>query len=273
MTSRNRRRFQAADVKRRAGEPSPDGPTPCVIPGCPRLTDRSSGRGLSDTYCRIHLEHQSRHGHPTRPSFSKADLTPFRRAAEKWYRQHREDANVRHAIARLESLMASQGRSKDHDHQRSMPPKAKARNVLARLNEAGKSGERLFLITLAIRAAYAELGPQGYPEFPHVQIAKQAKRLRGASGTHYRDGPYRLPSKYPRPRGLYLRILGHMIEERADIDRETIEAVREAARPEASTITTPPPPPPREDRAEELRRLEAYARLVGHSGSITIGTD
>lgn len=257
MSSRNRRRTQAADIKRRAKAPTPDGPESCVVTGCRRPTQRSASNGLSETYCRVHIEHEARHGHPTRSSYSKAELTPYREVARDWYRQHREAPHVRAAIMRLESLMSSQRRSKDHFHQRCMNARGKARNTLARLHEAGKTGEQLFLIVLSIRAAHAELGPHGYPEFPLVNIAKQAKRLRGAAGTHFREGPYQMPSRYPRPRGIYLRVLGEMIEERAGVDRETIEEIRRRARPQAEQ--------PKDDTSGERERTKAFIRLMGGS--------
>lgn len=234
----------------------------------PRPTQRSAQRGLSDTYCRVHMERQARHGHPTRPSYSKAELTPFRQAAKDWLRQHRHEPHVRRALAKLESLMSLQGPSKDHYQQRGMAPKDKARNVLARLHEAEKPGEQLFLIVLSVRAAYAELGPQGYPEFPLVVIAKQAKRLRGASGTHYRGSGS--PSKYPRPRGLYLRLLGEMIEERAAIDAATIEAVAQATRPNPEETKEAAQSAFEAELARiyEQRRTDYLLRQIGRAGSI-----
>lgn len=232
MTSRNRRITQAQDIKRRAKESPPGAPQRCAVFMCNRLTQRSARKGLSEVYCKSHSEHLRRHGHETRRSYTKVELEPFRQAARDWLRQRRDDPFVSGAIARLESLMSSQGRPKDHYHQRSMVPKDKARNVLARLHEAGKTGEQLLLIVLAIQAAHAELGPWGAPDWQAVQIAKQAKKLRGASGTHYRDSPYRMPSRYPRGEGIYMRLLGQMIEERAAhaIDRETVEDLRTLGR-------------------------------------------
>lgn len=225
MTSRNRRLTQAADIKRRVKAPSPDGPQRCAIVPCNRPTQRSAGKGLSELLCKRHSEHLRSHGHETRKSYSKADLTPYRKAAREWYRWHRRDVHVAYAIASLESLMLSQGRAKDAYYQRSMAPKDKARNVLARLHEAGKTGEQLLLIVLTIKAAHAELGPWGAPDWEAVQIAKQAKRLRGAAGT--RTGLPRLPMKFPRGEGLFMRHLGEMIEERAApaIDRVAVEVV------------------------------------------------
>ncbi|WP_367944227.1 hypothetical protein [Aquamicrobium sp.] len=203
---------------------------------------------------------------------------PFRKAALGWYRQHHHEAHVRQAIARLESLMFFQGHPKDHDQQRWMAPKDKARNVLARLHREGKTGEQLFLIVLSVRAAYAELGPHGYPEFPLVVIAKQAKRLRGAGGTPRRAGSSRLAPKELRPRGLYLRTLGEMIEEKADIDRDTIEEVRQRAMPsvrqaqEAAWEQALAQIEEAKARRYEEERTTALLRVMGRAGSITVGT-
>lgn len=225
MTSRNRRRTQAADIKRRARAPEALAPGRCAVFGCTRLTQRSARKGLSETLCKSHAEHLRSHGHETRRSYSKEELTPYREAVREWYRWHRKDVHVAYAVASIEALLSAQDRSKDAYHQRSMSPKDKARNTLARLREAGKTGLQLFLITLTIKAAHAEMGPWGATDWQAVQIAKQAKRLRGASGT--RTGLPKQPMKYPRGEGLYMRHLGRMIEERAayGIDREDVDEV------------------------------------------------
>jgi hypothetical protein len=137
------------------------------------------------------------------------------------------------AVSALQGLMAVQGEAKDAYHHRSLTPIRKARNVLAKLYEAGKTGEQLLEIYLTAKAAYAELGPPGYPDFPMVQIAKLAKRLRGASGTPYPGMAPPYDRRYPRAEGIYMRLLGRMIEKRAahGIDKEDIEEVRSLAKP------------------------------------------
>ena len=269
MTSRNARLRAARDIKRRAKAPPTYPREQCVIPECKRPTQRSASQGLSETYCKRHTEHQRTHGHVTRRSYSKAELVPFRTAAREWFEQHREDGPVQMALLSLEGLMSSQGRSKDAYHHRSMVPEAKARNTLARLYEGGKTADQLFLIVLSIQAAHAELGPWGAPEWEAVQISKQAKRLRNTAGTHYPDAP----SRYPRSEGIYLRHLGRMIAERASlgIGGDTIDRIRDRARP---TIRRPRPKPvpPRDDSRDELRRMQAFtAALRGGSGTITVG--
>lgn len=278
MTSRNRRLAQAQDVKRRAKAPAPYAPERCAVFGCYRLTQRSAGRGLSETLCKRHAEHLRSHGHETRRSYSKAELEPFRQAAREWFRQHQHDAFVRGAIARLESLLSSQGRAEGLDRQRSMDPKDKARNTLARLHGAGKTGEQLFHIVLTIKAAHAELGPWGAPDWEAVQIAKQAKRLRGASGT--RTGLPKQPMRWPRGEGIYMRHLGRMIEERAAYatDPEAVEEVRQRAMPSVrqakQSAWEEAKAQMEEAKAQrnEEERTAALLRLMGRAGSITIGT-
>ncbi|BCP55608.1 hypothetical protein K32_42250 [Kaistia sp. 32K] len=269
MTSRNRRITQAKDIKGRAHGPPSYPREHCVVPGCRRPTQRSASLGLSETYCKRHKEHLRTHGHEHRKSYSKAELVPFRRAAREWFVEHREDGPVQMALRSLAGLMSSQGRSSDAYHQRSMSPVAKARNTLARLHEAGKTAEQLFLTVLTIQAAHAAIGPWGAPDWETVQVGKQAKKLRGAAGTHYPDAP----SRYPRSEGLYLRHLGRMIEERASagIGGDTIDRIRERARATNRPVR-PPPRPPRDDTGDELRRMQAFiAALRGGSRTVTAG--
>ena len=148
--------------------------------------------------------------------------------------------------------MWSQDRAKPADRHRSMRPKDKARNVLARLREAGKTGEQLLEIIIIIRAAYLELGPHGYPDWVSIQIGKAAKRLRGASGTIQRDHdgrrwtevyPHASPTwkrsweKWPRSEGLYIRILGEMIQAKVseDLLDKAVEEVTKRTRGPADT--------------------------------------
>lgn len=217
MTSRNRRIVQAKSIKQRAKEPSPHGPTRCVIPNCRRDTQRSQGRGLSESYCKYHATRLRRHGHPTVSSYSNVQLSTYRKAVRKWLRLHRHEDNIRVTVQHLDSMMARQARSVDAYHQRFLTPQKKAENVIARLKEAQKSGLQLLEIVLTVKIANKELGPWGAPDFMLVQIGKLVKRLKGVSGTHFPEtelGQYL--SKYPRAEGLYLRHLGTMILERSE---------------------------------------------------------
>ncbi|MQX65147.1 hypothetical protein GHK78_19425 [Sinorhizobium meliloti] len=218
-------------------------PEPCAVLGCSRLTQRSAGKGFSETYCGGHIEHLRRHGHPDRRSYRGWELRPYRKAAQKWLKQHRDHPAVRLAVTRLDALMWSQGRAQSADYQRSMVPKDKARNALARLRDAGKAGEQLLEIVIIINACHLELGPHGYPDWVSIQIGKLAKRLKGASGTIMRDHegrrmteahPHASSSwkrtweKWPRSEGRYIRILGEMILEK--VTQELTDSAGEGIR-------------------------------------------
>jgi hypothetical protein len=181
----------------------------CCIPGCRRPCQQQAGKGLSATHCRYHVQWRNRHGCPWKASYSKASLRPYRRAADRFIREHREEFWTAHAILALKNLMANAGaveRVQDTIH--FAKPAEKARNALARLRHAGIPPERLLAIHLAISAALLEdpvsPGGGGPDEYRLVQIAKAAQRCAA--------GPPTALGKYPRSGGLALRHLGRLID-------------------------------------------------------------
>lgn len=226
MTSRARRLYQAEDIKQRATEPSQGQPRKCSVLSCGRPTQRSIGRGLSEVYCKAHIEHARRHGSTWRRSYLKAELEPYRRAARKWMRANVSRSEVTRVVAALDRMISEAGRIESAFKLRGKPADEKARIALARLREAGKRGEQLLEITLTVKATMAAIGPRANPEFEAVQIAKMIHRL--ASGTILRapDGtPYSakyagkrsLFERYPRAEGAFMRILGRKVEDIAGI--------------------------------------------------------
>jgi hypothetical protein len=215
------------EIARRAHHPAAEAPAKCRAYGCSRPPQRRSGTGLSEAYCKAHIEFHRRHGSYWRRSFYAAELAPFGKAARAWLRARRDDPTVRRVATALENLMARAGVRVSAYDLRPLAPKYKARAALARLRDAGVSGVRLIEITLAVSARIAEGGPYGSHEFLTVQIAKAAHRL--ASGTHRtRSGLSRIPSKYPRPEGRVLRLLGGAIWDLAAVaaDTSAVEEVR-----------------------------------------------
>lgn len=212
------------DIEIRAKEPPAGAPRPCVIVGCGRPAQRSGRNGLSDTLCKRHVEFQRRHGSSWRRSYLVRELAPYRRAAEVWLKAHQEDPATIRVIAALDGLIASGGKPVHAHEARWWKPKAKVRNVLARLHQAGKTGRQLLAIVLAVKATQAAIGPRANPEFRHVQIAKMTHRL--ASGTHTRSTRFVTISQYPRAEGIFMRRLGSAIEDIAAIVA-TSEAVEE----------------------------------------------
>lgn len=242
MTSLARRRTQAASITERASAPPDQAPQRCAIFGCHRHTQRSSAKGLSEIYCGAHVQHQRSHGHPWRPSYKGFELKPYRAAAKRWLRDHKDDPRVVRAVHAMDGLLRHQPRSVTADYHRGLDAVAKARNCLAMAHKAGKTGEQLAEIVLTIHAAHRELGPFGSPPWLPVQIAKLAKRLRGASGTIQRNHegvPMRLVypnataiwkrgfERWPRAEGRFMVRLGEMIADRASslTDPDTIQEV------------------------------------------------
>lgn len=206
-------------------------PQKCAVFACSRNTQRSIGKGLSDNYCKYHIERVRRHGHTTRGSYQLQEILPYRRAAKQWLKAHMKDPYVRNVIDKLDSLIASSGIYRNAYSTQSISPKDKAYAALARLRVEGHSGGELMEAVITAKAAYNQLGPRGYPEFLLVQIAKLIHRL--ASGTRIRNSNGLDWQKYPRPEGRYMRILGRMVEDIAGIiaTPEVIQEIIHLARP------------------------------------------
>lgn len=217
------------DIEHRAAAPSDLSPRRCAAHGCKNLTQRSARNGLSETLCKRHVEFRRRHGTYWRRSYTMAELGPFQAAARRWLKAHRGDRSLGQVVAALNGLLAGSGAARTAQDARWAGTEEKVRNALARLHEAGKSGEQLLLITLTVKAAQSALGPRANPEFQYVQIAKMAHRL--ASGTHVRSALYGTFSRYPRAEGAFMRLLGQTIEDIAGIvaDSEAVREVVEAA--------------------------------------------
>jgi hypothetical protein len=155
-------------------------------------------------------------------------LRPYRRAAERYLKAHREDFWINAALKALRSLMERAGpveRVSDVLHFLSPPERARA--ALARLRRAKIPPQRLLAIHLAVTAAVKEdpIGPRGPPdEYRLTQIAKAVHRL--ASGYHAVYGPGSRYDRYPRSAGLALRHLGRMLDECCEhVAREHLAAI------------------------------------------------
>lgn len=221
------------DIDRRVNAPDLGRPRKCAALGCPRPTQRSTGTGLSDLLCKQHVEFRRRHGSTWVKSYSAKQLTPYGKASTIWLRCHGTEPGVRRVVAALDALIADAGRAETANHVRWKTPEGKARIAIARLREAGKRGAQLLAITLTIKSIITDIGPRGDPEFMQVQIAKMVHRL--ASGTHIKSALWGDTSKYPRPEGRVMRILGRQVEDIAGIVADgdviaQIVAITKAAR-------------------------------------------
>lgn len=224
VSGRSRR---LADIAERSYTPAAEPPRRCSIMGCQRLTQRSAGNGLSDAHCKRHVEFRRRHGSVWRRSYTTDEIAPYREAARRWLKRHREDARVAGVLSTLEGRMEAAGRPKTANEVRWEQPKEKARIALARVRQGGHGAEDLLISTLAVKAAQAAIGPRADREFRDVQIAKLIHRM--ASGTHRTPSGFPLLGgpRYPRAEGAFMRILGNQVEDIAGIvaDAEAVEEV------------------------------------------------
>ncbi|MDQ0475248.1 hypothetical protein [Labrys wisconsinensis] len=240
MVSLTEHKRAAARVRSKAEAQGRAAMPHCCIPGCGRPPQAGEGRGLSQFHCRYHVQFKNRHGSYWKNTYRAAELRPYRRAAEKYLREHPEDKWIKLTMSALDSLMQRAGPVERVVDVLIMPPRDKARAALARLRRAEVPPEQLLTVFLAVAAAVAEdpIGPGGEPgEYRRVQVAKAAHRL--ASGYHTDCGYHR----YPRSSGLALRYLGRMIEEQCEwVDEYHVEPV--VALKIAMAGPRPPGPPP-----------------------------
>jgi len=201
-----------ASVGERAKAQRDQSPGRCSALGCHRTTQRAAGAGLSERYCKVHINFHARHGSYWRKSFSASELSPFVGAAETWLEQNRDSGLVTAVVRGLDGLLDGAGRPVSAYDLRSLPPAEKARVALARLHEAGVRGRRLLQITLAVCSLAQHQGMTDQ-EFVEVQIAKAVHRL--ASGTHRTTSGLPMRAKYAPSSGKVLRLLGHAIWELA----------------------------------------------------------
>ena len=191
----------------------------CRIIGCGKPTTAGERKGLNRMYCRSHEDHFERHGSYTKPSYTAAQLAPYRKAARSWLRAHRNDLEVQLAIRAVEGLYRRAGPFVEAFRLAGLSPQDRARAAWARLREAEVDPRRPLEAWLAIELII-EADPQAERkvEFKRVQAAKLIHRM--ASGSHRKwerqrpDGRVVVQElhKYPHSRGHVLRHLGTQVE-------------------------------------------------------------
>lgn len=200
------------------------------MPGCVRQTQRSASNGLSELYCKVHIEHHRRHGSYWRRSYTASELSPYRVGARLWLRKHKRNNRIQLALSAIEALLQGAGAVESAYDLRGLPGAEKARIALARLREAKVPGTRILEVVIAVATLIAHRGPFD-SEFRDVQIAKAVHRM--ASGTHRSTSGYPMPSKYAPSTGRVLRVLGHRLWDGMGLvlDDATIGEVIELAHP------------------------------------------
>lgn len=204
-------RQRARVVKQRASTPDLSA-VACgyCLDGTP--TERRAGKGLSPRMCQRHSERLSRHGHPLKPSYRRAEVRPYILLAERFIRDVSSGKHVPSTRGALDpassvlttvrtyrSMILSAGPSR-----RDLPrtPAAKAKAILGRLrakyllppeDEARTSRfHRMTPDALAIKIAAVVVGIElahrhdpapGDARYLSVQIGKAVHRF---AGGHHR---------------------------------------------------------------------------------------
>lgn len=191
MTDSHSARMRKAEgVRRRLASPMTSQEmqeaSACAVLGCKRPTMRAEGKGLSLLLCRYHHQFKARHGSAWRKTFSRAELAPYRQAADLWLAANQESHMVQRGLAEIEALLAAAGPAYAANQLHRMKPEARARAALARLRKAKVRPQRVMREYLVVMSALQDgkLRKDGSEDFELVQIAKPLHRL--ASG-------YRVP--------------------------------------------------------------------------------
>ena len=196
----------------------------CRIIGCGNPTTAGERKGLNRMYCRKHEDHFERHGSYTKPSYTAAQLAPYRKAARSWLRAHEEDLEVQLAIRAVEGLYRRAGPFVEAFRLRGLSPKERSRAAWARLREAKVDPRRPLEAWLAVELI-TEADPQAERkvEFKRVQAAKLVHRMAGGSHRKWErqrpDGRAVVQKldKYPHSRGQVLRHLGEQVRQAAEL--------------------------------------------------------
>lgn len=217
--SREKRRKEIAVRLRKV---RPDKPRRCWVFECPNPPGNASNNGLG-RYCRKHLEHLRRHGDPLKPSYTAAQVAPYRAAAEAWIAANSGDRWVKHALGKIGGLMRNAGRSVEVRDLRGLSTAQKAGATWARMRDRDVSPTNILAAVLGIAMTHEADHQKGKKEFRQVQIGKALNRMAGGQikrwPTHSTDPGLRKERVlrwFPASEGLVLRLLGKQAENAAE---------------------------------------------------------
>lgn len=208
------RRKRSEGIYRRVRDASPTFAV-CVVLGCGQPTMAQESSGLNKAYCRRHVEHYRRHGSYSKPSYTAAELRPYRKAALRWLQAHRDLPAVREAREGVVTLYARGGSPVEVFRLVGRPPAERAGKIWARLRSRQVDPDIPLAIWMAVLLRHQDdPQPDRKQRYRLVQAAKGVHRLAG--GTHkrweQRDQAGRLRvtkfHKYPASRGLVLSHVG-----------------------------------------------------------------
>lgn len=192
----------------------------CRVYPCTNRTTADRGEGLNRLYCRRHIEFYRRHGSYVKPSYSAADLKPFRDRALHWLDANRAGPDVRSAHAAVDRLYRSAGAPVEAFRLAGKTPAQRANAVWARLRTNGSSTMQVVASWLAVDLCIREdAQPDRHEEYRHVQAGKLLHRLAGGSHRRWeykrQDGSIEVTElhKHPVSRGRILRLLGAQLSD------------------------------------------------------------
>src|SRR5438876_12125374 len=81
----------------------------CRVMGCGGTPAAAAGKGLDRLYCRKHADHRERHGSYFTPSYTAAQLAPYRKGAESWLRANKGDHAVQLSTRAIDGLYRRAG--------------------------------------------------------------------------------------------------------------------------------------------------------------------
>ncbi len=189
----------------------------CIVGDCEQPTTAYQRSGLNRNYCRRHVDHYKRHGSYAKPSYSAAQLNPYRRSALRWLQDRSGEPHVIEAMDRVGTAYWRAGRPVDAFRLAGKPPAERAKALWARLSERKVDPLHLLAVWLGVALCHrSDTQPERKVTYRTVQAGKVIHRLSG--GTHKRwessvgDGiEVTELHRYPPSRGAVLRHVGATI--------------------------------------------------------------
>jgi hypothetical protein len=219
MDSRDR----SDQLYRRLTQPNPERMKKCWVATCHEPAGNASSKGLG-RFCRKHLEHHRRHGHPTKGSYRADRLNPYRETARRWIKENSDDRFVKASLHKIEALKKGAGATVAVRHLRRVPATERARAIWARLRQRDVSAEEILTLILGTVITHEDdVHRQNRVEYRRCQVAKVLMRKAGGEvkrwQTHYTDPS--LPKEqvlkwFHASEGRVLRTLGKQAEDAAD---------------------------------------------------------
>lgn len=186
----------------------------CIVGNCTQPTMAHQRSGLNRNYCRRHVDHYKRHGSYAKPSYSAAQLNPYRKSALTWLQERADEPFVIEAADRVGTAYWRAGRPVEAFRLAGMSPKDREKAIWARLSQRKIDPLQVLAIWLGVSLCHrADFQPERKITYRTVQAGKVIHRLAG--GTHKRwESPMGEEfqatelHKYPSSRGAILRHVG-----------------------------------------------------------------